>query len=111
MRNQAYPEGSCDTPVGVIVCKQSLHRDITNRGYIAMLSVNKEWRKRGIGLSLSHPFHIFLTSNKLFFLASALVRSSIEAMREHGAEEVHTPTSFPHLLTCSFLTAHHLTCR
>ena len=36
-------------PVGVIVCKQSMHRDLENRGYIAMLSVRKEWRNRGIG--------------------------------------------------------------
>lgn len=36
-------------PVGVIVCKQSVHRDLANRGYIAMLSVDRQWRKRGIG--------------------------------------------------------------
>lgn len=35
--------------VGVIICKQSMHRDVRNRGYIAMLSVNKAWRKMGIG--------------------------------------------------------------
>ncbi|KAF7759766.1 hypothetical protein Agabi119p4_11461 [Agaricus bisporus var. burnettii] len=35
-------------PIGVIVCKQSLHRNRSNRGYIAMLSVDKNWRKRGI---------------------------------------------------------------
>ena len=44
---QACPE-SRDEPVGVIVFKQSLHRHVA-RGYIAMLSVNKSWRKRGIG--------------------------------------------------------------
>ena len=49
---QAYPSQSSD-PVGVIVCKQSMHRDVTNRGYIAMLSVHKNWRKRGIGAFVS----------------------------------------------------------
>lgn len=53
-------------PIGVIVCKQSMHKDLTNRGYIAMLSVSKQWRKRGIGAptprSLSPPLHPFLDS-------------------------------------------------
>lgn len=40
---------SSPDPVGVIVCKQSMHRERANRGYIAMLSVRKDWRKRGIG--------------------------------------------------------------
>lgn len=43
--------GDSSGPIGVIVCKQSMHRDTSNRGYIAMLSVNKNWRKRGIGAS------------------------------------------------------------
>lgn len=38
-------------PIGVIVCKQDVHKSKVNRGYIAMLSVNKAWRKRGIGES------------------------------------------------------------
>ena len=47
---QAYQSDSADSdPVGVIVCKQSMHKDLTNRGYIAMLSVDRNWRKRGIG--------------------------------------------------------------
>lgn len=47
---QAYPDGSTE-PVGVIVCKQSYHHEdrSRNRGYIAMLSVHRNWRKRGIG--------------------------------------------------------------
>lgn len=46
-------------PVGVIICKQSIHRDMTNRGYIAMLSVRKEWRNRGIGRCSLPPFSFF----------------------------------------------------
>ncbi|KAJ3891923.1 acyl-CoA N-acyltransferase [Lentinula edodes] len=62
------------SPVGVIVCKQSTHRNSYNRGYIAMLSVDKAFRKRGI--------------------ASALVRSSIEAMKEDGVEEIVLETEY-----------------
>jgi len=69
----ACPDESSD-PVGVIVCKQSMHRDVTNRGYIAMLSVHRNWRKRGI--------------------ASTLVRRSIEAMKADGVEEVVLETEF-----------------
>ncbi|RDB19608.1 N-alpha-acetyltransferase 30 [Hypsizygus marmoreus] len=61
-------------PVGVIVCKQSVHRGRANRGYIAMLSVSKNWRKRGI--------------------ASSLVRNSIEAMKEDGVDEIVLETEY-----------------
>ncbi|KAI9057539.1 acyl-CoA N-acyltransferase [Trametes sanguinea] len=69
----AYPSQSSD-PVGVVVCKQSMHRERTNRGYIAMLSVHKNWRKRGI--------------------ASTLVRRTIEVMKKHGVEEVVLETEY-----------------
>ncbi|VDB90295.1 unnamed protein product [Peniophora sp. CBMAI 1063] len=61
-------------PVGVIVCKQSVHRERINRGYIAMLSVNKSYRKQGV--------------------ASALVRHSVEAMKATGVEEVALETEY-----------------
>jgi len=70
----ANPDPNEPGPIGVIVCKQSMHRHLANRGYIAMLSVNKQWRKRGI--------------------ASTLVRNSIAAMREHGVEEVVLETEY-----------------
>ncbi|KAJ3770505.1 acyl-CoA N-acyltransferase [Lentinula raphanica] len=65
------------TPVGVIVCKQDLHRNMYNRGYIAMLSVDKGYRKRGI--------------------ASTLVRNSMEAMKEDGVEEIVLETEYDNL--------------
>ncbi|KIY51056.1 acyl-CoA N-acyltransferase [Fistulina hepatica ATCC 64428] len=78
----AYPEGDpLAMPVGAIVCKQSLHRNLSNRGYIAMLSVDKRFRKRGI--------------------ASSLVRNSIEAMRDDGVEEVVLETEFDNLAALS----------
>ncbi|CAG7851061.1 N-alpha-acetyltransferase 30; AltName: Full=L-A virus GAG protein N-acetyltransferase subunit MAK3; AltName: Full=Maintenance of killer protein 3; AltName: Full=N-terminal acetyltransferase C complex catalytic subunit MAK3; Short=NatC complex subunit MAK3; AltName: Full=NatC catalytic subunit [Serendipita indica DSM 11827] len=55
-------------PIGVIVCKQSLHKGKNNRGYIAMLSVDRAWRKRGI--------------------ASTLVKLSIDMMTRTGADEI-----------------------
>jgi len=57
-----------DKCVGAIVCKLDMHRcRNTNRGYIAMLAVDKSLRGQGIG--------------------SKLVRLSIERMREKGADE------------------------
>ncbi|KAH9922300.1 acyl-CoA N-acyltransferase [Epithele typhae] len=61
----AYPSQSSD-PVGVVRCCE--------QGYIAMLSVHKNWRKRGI--------------------ASTLVRRSIDIMKKHGVEEVVLETEF-----------------
>ncbi|KAF8875727.1 acyl-CoA N-acyltransferase [Gymnopilus junonius] len=78
----AYPsESDTSEPIGVIVCKQSIHNDLANRGYIAMLSVDKQWRKRGI--------------------ASALVRHSIEAMKEDGVDEVVLETEYDNFAALS----------
>jgi peptide alpha-N-acetyltransferase len=35
--------------IATIVCKQDCHKGLVNRGYIAMLSVDKAWRRKGIG--------------------------------------------------------------
>jgi ribosomal protein S18 acetylase RimI-like enzyme len=63
---KAYAQGE-PHPVGVIVCKQSPHRERYLRGYIAMLSVDKGYRKRGIGT-------FFLLS----FLSVLLFSSSLQ---------------------------------
>ncbi|KAJ7682937.1 acyl-CoA N-acyltransferase [Mycena rosella] len=71
----AYPsDPATSAPVGVIVCKQSMHREASNRGYIAMLSVSKDWRKRGIGYTL--------------------VKNSLDAMKEDGVEEIVLETEY-----------------
>ncbi|KAF8183840.1 acyl-CoA N-acyltransferase [Mycena galopus ATCC 62051] len=71
----AYPsDPATSAPIGVIVCKQSMHRESANRGYIAMLSVSKDWRKRGI--------------------ASTLVKNSLDAMKEDGVEEIVLETEY-----------------
>ncbi|KAI9571844.1 acyl-CoA N-acyltransferase [Boletus coccyginus] len=72
----AIPSGS-SVPIGVIVCKQSMHKHASNRGYIAMLSVNKNWRKRGV--------------------ASTLVRRSIDVMKRNGVTEVVLETEFDNI--------------
>lgn len=45
----ATHEGTC---IGAIVCKLDMHRNVVKRGYIAMLAVDKKYRKRGIGSRL-----------------------------------------------------------
>ncbi|KAJ1560389.1 N-alpha-acetyltransferase 30 [Cladochytrium tenue] len=52
--------------IGVIVCKLDLHRG-RQRGYIAMLAVRQDHRKRGIG--------------------TGLVKTALAAMRARGADE------------------------
>lgn len=59
----------CDEKcVGAIVCKLDFHRKSTKRGYIAMLAVDKDYRKQRIG--------------------STLVRRAITEMIAGGADEV-----------------------
>merc|ERR1711939_1301421 len=58
-------------PIGVIVCKQDIHRGNLNRGYIAMLATEPGDRKLGI--------------------ASTLVQKCIKTMKENGAQEVRPP--------------------
>lgn len=57
-----------DNCVGAIVCKLDLHKKVARRGYIAMLAVDSNYRKRSIG--------------------STLVKKAIEAMVEDDADEV-----------------------
>ncbi|XP_058823462.1 N-alpha-acetyltransferase 30A-like [Topomyia yanbarensis] len=57
-----------DRCVGAIVCKLDIHRHNTRRGYIAMLAVDKDYRKLKIG--------------------TTLVQKAIQAMLEDNADEV-----------------------
>ncbi|KAL9642991.1 hypothetical protein ABK040_010683 [Willaertia magna] len=59
-----------DEFVGAIVCKCDVHqgKTATMRGYIAMLAVEKEHRKKGI--------------------ATELAKKAIEAMKKEGCEEI-----------------------
>uniref|UniRef100_A0A182QDN3 N-terminal methionine N(alpha)-acetyltransferase NatC n=1 Tax=Anopheles farauti TaxID=69004 RepID=A0A182QDN3_9DIPT len=57
-----------DTCVGAIVCKLDIHRQETRRGYIAMLAVDKDYRKLKIG--------------------TTLVQKAIQVMLEDNADEV-----------------------
>lgn len=61
--------------IGVIVCRLDFHgHSKSKRGYIAMLAVSKEYRKRKIG--------------------STLVLMAIESMKTAGADEVHSTSFF-----------------
>lgn len=61
-----------DKCIGVIVCRLDTHGHAKiNRGYIAMLAVSKEYRKRKIG--------------------STLALMAIQAMKDAGADEVCPP--------------------
>ncbi|KAG0376107.1 N-alpha-acetyltransferase 30 [Mortierella sp. AD032] len=63
------------TCIGVIVCRLEPHgHSARNRGYIAMLAVSKEYRKRKIG--------------------STLVLMAIEAMKGAGADEIVLETEY-----------------
>ncbi|KAK8849377.1 hypothetical protein IAR55_004709 [Kwoniella newhampshirensis] len=69
-----FPHPNTSTPIACIVCKQDSHRGKTNRGYIAMLSVDRAFRRRGI--------------------ASRLVELAIAEMAKRGAHEVVLETEY-----------------
>ncbi|KZV83474.1 acyl-CoA N-acyltransferase [Exidia glandulosa HHB12029] len=74
---EATPAGGrrgMGSPVGVIVCKQSTHKNGAHRGYIAMLCVASTFRKRGI--------------------ARSLVERAVRKMHVRGATEVVLETEF-----------------
>lgn len=72
-------KGKC---IGVIVSKLDMHRG-AYRGYIAMLAVDKEYRKRGIGMIGGSVFCLLQVSG------SQLVKKSVQAMEAEGCEEVN----------------------
>ncbi|RXK42632.1 hypothetical protein M231_00186 [Tremella mesenterica] len=72
-----YPSQISKKAIAVIVCKQESHKGKTSRGYIAMLSVDKDWRRRGI--------------------ASKLVGLAIVEMTRRGAHEVVLETEHDNL--------------
>lgn len=57
-----------DIPVGVIVCSVMDHRQVRQRGYIAMLAVKKNYRGNGI--------------------AKELIRIALDAIKNKGVDEI-----------------------
>ncbi|XP_055677707.1 N-alpha-acetyltransferase 30 [Lutzomyia longipalpis] len=53
-----------DKCVGAIVCKLGLHRQTIKRGYIAMLAVDKDYRKMKIGTRLVHKAIMAMLNDK-----------------------------------------------
>ncbi|XP_055315825.1 N-alpha-acetyltransferase 30 [Sitodiplosis mosellana] len=66
-----------DSCIGAIVCKLDIHRQMTKRGYIAMLAVDAAYRKLKVG--------------------TTLVQKAIEAMLEHNADEVVLETEITNI--------------
>ena len=79
-----YPHAGKDL-VGVIICKAEdeadRHQQMAFRGYIAMLAVSKDHRKKGIG--------------------STLVKIAVERMRLLGCEEVFLETEVTNISSLS----------
>lgn len=67
-----------------------------------MLSVNKNWRKRGIGKPTCH----LIISIANLVLASTLVQNSLNVMKEHGVEEVKLFTHPTHMCSLSLSVAY-----
>ena len=91
---QAMAGGEC---VGTIVCKLDAHgrERVTHRGYIAMLAVRQDYRKKGIGatLSASSPPPVpHCRSRGLCCAGSSLVVMALDAMRTADADEVRQLT-------------------
>ncbi|KAK4048014.1 N-alpha-acetyltransferase 30 [Microbotryomycetes sp. JL201] len=68
--------------VGTVLCKQDVHRDKLNRGYLAMLSVSKPYRAAGV--------------------ATQLVRLAITEMVANGAQEVVLETEYDNVSALKF---------
>ena len=83
--------------VGTIVCKLDAHgrERVTHRGYIAMLAVRQDYRKKGIGatLSASSPPPVpHCRSRGRCCAGSSLVVMALDAMRTAHADEVRQLT-------------------
>lgn len=68
-----FPSPTSTRAIATIICKQDMHRG-TNRGYIGMLSVAKEYRRRGIGRKL--------------------VEIAVKEMAKRGAKQVMLETEY-----------------
>ena len=86
--------GEC---VGTIVCKLDAHgrERVTHRGYIAMLAVRQDYRKKGIGATvwpLRHPRAPLQVACGRCCAGSSLVVMALDAMRTAHADEVRQLT-------------------
>ncbi|OXG12783.1 peptide alpha-N-acetyltransferase [Cryptococcus neoformans Tu401-1] len=68
-----FPSPTSTRAIATIICKQDMHRG-NNRGYIGMLSVAKEYRRRGIGRKL--------------------VEIAVKEMAKRGAKQVMLETEY-----------------
>ncbi|CAL1283630.1 unnamed protein product [Larinioides sclopetarius] len=59
-----------DRCVGAIVCKLDVHKKQSRRGYIAMLAVDENYRKRRIGENSVLNFAVFVCNFKIIWSTS-----------------------------------------
>lgn len=78
-----------DEAFGCIIGKMDRHRNGRMRGYIGMLTVKKEYRHLGVGMSqycqpciYHHMMHIYV------YTGSTLVKECIAEMIKRGCEEI-----------------------
>lgn len=90
-----------DKCVGAIVCKLDIHRQNIKRGYIAMLAVDKDYRKLKIGtqlvqnaINVSLLFNCFSISNLQFFFFFFCIT---QAMLAFNADEVVLETEITNI--------------
>lgn len=63
--------GKC---VGAVVCKLDMHKNMVRRGYIAMLAVEKEYRRHKIG----EPCLCVMLLDKSYYSHSAFLHACVE---------------------------------
>lgn len=61
-----------DKCIGAIVCKLDVHRQTIRRGYIAMLAVDKDYRKLKVGTTLVHKAIEVSISSRLYYIIYSL---------------------------------------
>ena len=63
--------------VGAIVCKLDLHKKMVRRGYIAMLAVDENYRRRGIGKCETFPWANFSYDNGIAFVQKEIKKRDV----------------------------------
>ncbi len=72
-----------DACVGAIVCKLDLHKKMVRRGYIAMLAVDENYRRRGIGTQVFHNIGRAQVGTVCVHTEGALVEISMTVGHTH----------------------------
>ena len=77
--------------VGAIVCKLDMHKNMIRRGYIAMLAVQKEYRRHKIGKCTLYLLYGLSTHNEILVPANV---SLVKCMRFSFSYYLDLPMMF-----------------